>query len=154
MKKVSKKKIAARILFLGYLTVLFYLLFFSVFTGRSEVYEEYHYNFIPFEEIRRYLVISRSGGTFVRLINIEGNVLAFLPFGFFLPLLWKRNPWDRWAGSARSPGRTRTGSPQSHKPLWKNNRCRIDSAEKRSGIRYRFRAWKHTPLQRFFLNRK
>ena len=90
MKKVSKKKIAARILFLGYLTVLFYLLFFSVFTGRSEVYEEYHYNFIPFEEIRRYLVISRSGGTFVRLINIEGNVLAFLPFGFFLPLLWKR----------------------------------------------------------------
>ena len=55
MKKVSKKKIAARILFLLYLAVLFYLLFFSVFTGRDEVYTEYHYNLIPFEEIRRYL---------------------------------------------------------------------------------------------------
>ena len=90
MKKVSKKKIAARILFLLYLAVLFYLLFFSVFTGRNEVYTEYHYNLIPFEEIRRYLELSKSGGTFLRLVNIEGNVLAFLPFGFFLPFLWKR----------------------------------------------------------------
>ncbi len=90
MKKVSGKKIAARIVFLIYLGVLFYLLFFSVFTGRSEVYEEYHYNFIPFEEIRRYLGLSKSGGSFVRFFNIEGNILAFLPFGFFLPFLWKR----------------------------------------------------------------
>lgn len=90
MKKVSKKKIAARIVFLVYLAVLFYLLFFSVFAGRTEIYDEYHYNLISFEEIRRYLGLSKSGGTFVRLINIEGNVLAFLPFGFFLPFLWKR----------------------------------------------------------------
>ena len=90
MKTVNKKMIAARVLFLLYLAVLFYLLFFSVFAGRTEVYQEYHYNFIPFEEIRRYLELSKSGGTFVRLFNVEGNVLAFLPFGFFLPLLWAR----------------------------------------------------------------
>ena len=90
MKTVNKKMIAARILFLVYLAVLFYLLFFSVFAGRSEVYEEYHYNIIPFEEIRRYLGLSKAGGTFVRFINIEGNILAFLPFGFFLPLLWEK----------------------------------------------------------------
>ena len=90
MKKISEKKLAARIFFLIYLAVLFYLLFFSVFAGRSEVYEEYHYNFIPFDTIRRYLGLSKSGGSFVRFFNIEGNVLAFLPYGFFLPFLWKR----------------------------------------------------------------
>lgn len=89
-KKISGKKIAARIVFLIYLAVLFYLLFFSVFTGRSEAHQEYHYNFIPFETIRRYLGLSKPGGSFLRFFNVEGNVLAFLPFGFFLPFLWGR----------------------------------------------------------------
>ena len=90
MRSKSNIKFAARIFFLVYLAVLFYLLFFSEFAGRTEIYEEYHYNLTPFATIRRYLIYSKVGGYFVRLVNVEGNILAFLPFGFFLPLLWRR----------------------------------------------------------------
>jgi glycopeptide antibiotics resistance protein len=44
-------------------------------------------NFIPFHSIHYYL-ISRQEPLEVGLINIFGNIIMFIPFGFFLPLIW------------------------------------------------------------------
>lgn len=77
-------------LFLLYLAGLTYLLFFAEWVGRTEAYAEYHYNVIPFETIRRYALHREMIGKGISFLNIEGNILAFLPFGFFLPLLFIR----------------------------------------------------------------
>lgn len=49
-------------------------------------------NLIPFSTIFSYLAISNeqvSNWNQVSLINLLGNVLVFVPFGFFLPLIWR-----------------------------------------------------------------
>lgn len=74
------------ILFIAYLIFLFYLLFFSEKMGRTDVVEEYRYNLVLFREIKRfYSVIDTQPKLF--WLNIPGNVLAFMPFGFLIPRL-------------------------------------------------------------------
>lgn len=77
-----------------YIILLIYFLFFSERYGRSNV-NGYRYNLIPFSEIGRY--VSRRGvfGTELFSLNIIGNIVAFIPFGFCMPLLSKayRNFW-------------------------------------------------------------
>lgn len=50
-------------------------------------YHEYHYNLVLFQEIRRFIVYRDHVGMASFLMNIFGNVFAFSPFGFLLPLL-------------------------------------------------------------------
>lgn len=64
-------------------------------TGTSYLQQlPHHLNLHPFHTIRRFLwVFSHSSNT--RLIrqasiNIYGNILLFLPLGFFPPVLWQR----------------------------------------------------------------
>ncbi|UTI40313.1 VanZ family protein [Niallia sp. RD1] len=48
-------------------------------------------NLIPFSTIYSYLAFSNdqvSNWQQVSLVNLLGNVLVFVPFGIFLPLLW------------------------------------------------------------------
>ena len=52
-----------------------------------EPYSEYHYNLVPFQEIRRFIIYRESIGTAGFFLNIFGNIFAFSPFGFFLPIL-------------------------------------------------------------------
>ena len=90
MSKQQKKtavRVTAVILFLLYVSVLIYLLFFSPYYGRTERFTEYHYNLIPFAEIRRYIHNHNASRVKLLLRNIGGNVLAFIPFGFLLPLV-------------------------------------------------------------------
>ncbi|MCF2649298.1 VanZ family protein [Niallia circulans] len=50
-------------------------------------------NLIPFSTIFSYLAISNeqvSNWNQVSLINLLGNVVVFVPFGIFLPLLWRQ----------------------------------------------------------------
>ncbi len=48
---------------------------------------EYSYNLVPFLEIKRFWQNRKLIGHFAVFINLAGNVLAFVPFGFFLPML-------------------------------------------------------------------
>ena len=48
---------------------------------------QYSYNLMPFLEIRRFWQNREVIGNFAVFINLAGNVLAFVPFGFFLPML-------------------------------------------------------------------
>ena len=76
-------RLAAGILFLIYFVVLFYFLFFSEEMGRTYSERAYHYNLVPLKEIARFVKYWRVLGMKAVLLNILGNVAAFLPFGFF-----------------------------------------------------------------------
>lgn len=84
----TKKKIVGWIFFIAYLFVLVYFLFFAEAFGRSSHTSfERGYNLIPFLEIRRFWIHRKKLGFWSFLINIAGNVLAFVPFGFFHPII-------------------------------------------------------------------
>jgi hypothetical protein len=77
---------AGTLLFLFYLLGLAYFLFFSEALGRTES-EEYHYNLVLFREIRRFWSYRELLGYKAFLLNMVGNVVALIPFGFFLPIV-------------------------------------------------------------------
>ncbi|MCM1106529.1 MAG: VanZ family protein [Blautia sp.] len=89
-KTGKRYKTLWRILFAAYLILLFYFLFFSEGLGRRPMEGEYRYNLTLFREIRRYMEHHEQLGIKSVLLNVPGNVLAFLPFGFCWPLLWER----------------------------------------------------------------
>jgi len=70
-----------------YIAVLIYVCFLSEDYGRDVVTSYYRYNFIPFKEIRRFYIYRDVVGIRAFLANLFGNVLAFMPFGFFMPIL-------------------------------------------------------------------
>ena len=80
----------AIVLFFLYFVVLFYFLFFSEEMGRTYSEREYHYNLIPFHEIKRFIHYYEVLGMEAVILNLVGNVVAFMPFGFFLPVFATR----------------------------------------------------------------
>lgn len=80
----------ATLLFVVYFAILFYFLFFSERMGRTYSEREYHYNLVPLKEISRFLTYRESLGMRAVLLNIVGNVAAFVPFGIFLPVFSTR----------------------------------------------------------------
>lgn len=89
MKKETKKKIqiVSAGLFLLYLICLTYFLFFAESLGRSYTEREYAYNLHLFREIARFWNYRKELGMAAVLANIVGNVVCFIPFGTFLPIL-------------------------------------------------------------------
>lgn len=92
MKRKTKSSLAKRfvgglmtICFFVYMALLLYFLFFSEKYGRTMRYDEYHYNLEFFQEIERFYRIGGNGF----LINIVGNVVAFVPFGFLVPVMYR-----------------------------------------------------------------
>lgn len=75
--------------FICYMILLVYFLFFSEEYGRDEVYTTYQYNLKLFHELRRYLAYKDQIGNLFFLINVVGNVAAFMPFGFLLPVMYR-----------------------------------------------------------------
>ena len=77
------------VLFILYLCLLAYFMFFSESFGRTETDREYAYNLVLFKEIGRYFRYYEVLGFGLFMINIVGNIAAFIPFGFFLPIISK-----------------------------------------------------------------
>lgn len=94
MEKEKKNHLGLRIcgylVLIIYLVGLIYFMFFSDFYGRTQASSEYHYNLRPFKEIVRFIKYHRNIGFFHAFLNLGGNVVGFLPFGFLLPALFKR----------------------------------------------------------------
>jgi glycopeptide antibiotics resistance protein len=89
MKKEKKRPHPlAVILFVMYICLLFYLLFFSETYGRT-MDSGYRYNLKPFKEIKRFWNNRDSLGFSTVITNLIGNIVAFAPFGFFLPMFFK-----------------------------------------------------------------
>lgn len=78
------------LLFYLYIILLSYFLFFSEHYGRNIMGENYRYNLQLFKEIKRFIRYRDILGYESFVVNIIGNVLAFAPFGFLLPLLNKK----------------------------------------------------------------
>ncbi len=94
MKKNRHRK-QGFVLLVLYLVLLTYFLFFAEAMGRNpEVHVDYSYNLVPFKEIRRFIVYRDILGHRAVMLNIVGNVVAFMPFGFILPEVWDQ--LNRW----------------------------------------------------------
>ena len=85
-KEKSRPHLLAVVLFVLYLLLLFYLLFFSETYGRT-MDSGYRYNLEPFKEIKRFWSNRDALGWNSVITNLIGNIVAFAPFGFFLPML-------------------------------------------------------------------
>lgn len=85
----GKKRVVrgiAWVLFIIYMVALVYFLFFSEQMGRIPS-DEYKYSLRPLKEIRRYLTYIDQLGLWYVFLNLAGNVMAFVPFGFVLPVI-------------------------------------------------------------------
>lgn len=81
-----------------YLAILSKLILFK-YIPLSEIinhfnftYDGYHWrsnNFIPFKTINFYLFLADIN-LYIRIENLAGNIIGFMPFGFILPLLEKK----------------------------------------------------------------
>lgn len=90
----GKRKWLICLIFWIYMGVMIYFLFLGDRYGNP--YHEYHYNLTLFQEIRRFIIYREHVGTASFLMNVFGNVFAFSPFGFFLPLLLpKMRSWRK-----------------------------------------------------------
>lgn len=87
----KKRRGGYTILLIVYLCVLFYFLFFSEKMGRTHSTYGYQYNLTPFHEMKRFfnlLTMQHSWKPF--LLNVVGNIIAFMPFGFLLPKVFEK----------------------------------------------------------------
>ena len=88
-KRKRRVKKLGRIFFVLYIVCAVYFLFFSDFMDRGMVSDEYRYNLRPFFEIRRFLTNINHVGKKSLIINVVGNVVCFMPFGYLLPTITK-----------------------------------------------------------------
>ncbi len=84
-KRGRKLRFLGKILFVLYIGFIIYFLIFSEWYGRGMM-QEYRYNLVLFKEIRRFWEYREQLGWYAVFTNLSGNVLIFLPFGFFLPM--------------------------------------------------------------------
>ena len=85
-KKRTQYRILGKILFVLYIIFVFYFLLISEIYGRTGEMQNYHYNLVLFKEIKRFWNYRKQLGIFSTAANLLGNVLIFLPFGFFMPM--------------------------------------------------------------------
>ena len=85
-KKNRRLRIFGKILFILYIAFIVYFLLFSDLYGRTGVRTQYSYNLVLFKEIKRFWQYREQLGFYAVASNLLGNVLIFVPFGFFLPM--------------------------------------------------------------------
>lgn len=97
-----RKKVLPVLWFLAYCVLMLWLLFDR---ERSLIEMDYwlqvqeNMNLIPFRTIRLFWdALEMERYRHLAIVNLAGNVLLFIPLGYFLPLLWKglRKWWRTW----------------------------------------------------------
>lgn len=93
MHKISKRGIKAlSVVFLVvYMSALAYVCFFSEKYGRTQMSGEYHYNLVPFKEIKRFFEYRDVIGFEAFVMNLFGNIFVFSPFGFIVPVISRKS---------------------------------------------------------------
>ena len=92
MEENKKRKLLHKIellLFAVYVAMLCYFLFFAENLDRN-LERMYHYNLTPFKEIFRFWTYRDTLNGWLVILNLVGNVAAFIPFGIFLPALFQK----------------------------------------------------------------
>ena len=118
MSKKKAKIIRAfgKVLFVLYIAFLIYFLFLAEWYGREGVAEEYRYNLELFKEIRRFLTYREQLGMFAVFANLFGNILIFVPYGFFISMASRTRGFFLQNGFSSPPvygilNRNHTASP-------------------------------------------
>lgn len=78
-------RVLGKILFVLYIMFLIYFLIFSDWYGRTGGANGYRYNLVPFQEIQRFWRYRETLG-WIAFANLFGNILIFVPLGFFMPM--------------------------------------------------------------------
>ena len=89
-KKKRAARFDCRILFYLYLIVMFYFVLFSERYGRETGYDTSHVNLELFKEIKRFWMYRSLLTPEAFITNLVGNVFAFSPFGFLLPVMTEK----------------------------------------------------------------
>ncbi len=84
-KSVRRVRYTGRFLFFLYLVLALYFMFFSEMLDRTMISNGYRYNLTFFKEISRFWEMRNDYGWHVTIVNLVGNVVCFMPFGFLLP---------------------------------------------------------------------
>ncbi len=79
-----------KVLFVLYVVFLVYFLFLAEWYGRTGTAEDYRYNLELFREIRRFITYREQLGMFAVFANLFGNILIFVPYGFFISMAAER----------------------------------------------------------------
>lgn len=90
MKAKDKYHFLLVLSFIAYMGVLFYFTILSESYGRTESHSEYRYNLKLFDTILLYVKYKNLVGMKAVIINLLGNIAAFMPFGFLVPILRKK----------------------------------------------------------------
>ncbi len=85
----QKKLFFKIVLAIAYIVILYYLLFAAESLGRGGGAAG-DYNLMPFREIYRYISHVDSLGIGAVAANLLGNVVLFVPLGYFLPSFFAR----------------------------------------------------------------
>ncbi len=85
-KQVKKFRAMGKVLFVLYIFFLLYFLIFSDWYGRTGISSEYRYNLVLFKEIKRFIEYREELGAFAVFTNLFGNILIFMPYGFFISM--------------------------------------------------------------------
>lgn len=91
MTKTDRKvRIFGRVFFVLYMILALYFMFFSETLDRTRISEEYRYNLTLFKEINRFWNMRYTYGWHITIVNLLGNVVCFMPFGFLLPTVSRK----------------------------------------------------------------
>lgn len=86
-KRRKRLRIWGKIFFVLYIVFIIYFLLFSEWYGRSlDGAQGYRYNLVLFQEIKRFWIYREQLGMYAVFTNLIGNVLIFVPLGFFMPM--------------------------------------------------------------------
>jgi glycopeptide antibiotics resistance protein len=82
-------KVIGFILLVAYFLILSYVVFFATEFGRDDNHV-FQYNLVPLKTIYNFIRYHQSVTVNALMANILGNVVAFMPLGFIVPIVFKR----------------------------------------------------------------
>ncbi len=85
-RQVRRYRILGKVMFILYIAFLVYFLCFAEWYGRTEIPQGYRYNLVLFKEIMRFIEYREELGVFAVFANLFGNILIFVPYGFFISM--------------------------------------------------------------------
>ena len=85
-RQVRRYRILGKVMFVLYIAFLVYFLCFAEWYGRTEPSEGDRYNLVLFKEIMRFIEYREELGVFAVFANLFGNILIFVPYGFFISM--------------------------------------------------------------------
>lgn len=81
------KQLLWNVVFLAYMTLIIYFLLYSERYGRQSGFRDIQYNLTPLKEIKRFISYREYLKPEIFITNLIGNIFAFSPFGFMLPMV-------------------------------------------------------------------